>query len=395
MPRTLPWLVQAAKKQAPKAGASSSSPAPRRRRAATPDDLVDSDLNTTGVATPARRQKKRQARTPSTSPPPAPPDVEYMREGDSADDGWVMVEDEFVSTAQTFTQHIHHAEYVRLKKLAKSRGAGTLQAIARPTDGRTEQSTSTKLRIEAERRAGKVKEGMKALVGPEESDDEEDTYMQDPQLAGLMTGSQRAGQELTGIAKARANTRAAAGFAKSPQKVRRTRDAETSGARQGKKAAAPPQQRKPATDDSREGDDDDLDEAPAKPIKVAYKQSPTKRPHANGEASTRSTRDSKGRAGPPDIFKCFAEPAKERPRLSEGNEAEASQRGAQREEQDRAVPSRRPPSPSSDSDTKARNARSQAAPSFLAKRRAAREKKEQEEKRMEKRVTIDVPTFAI
>jgi len=219
MPRTLPWLVRTAKKLEPK-NASAATSAPKRKRATTPDgDLVDSDLNTTGVSTPQRRARKANARSPSTSPPPAPPDVEFMHEGYTADDIWTMVEDEFHSTAQAYTQHIHHAEYVRLKKLARSRGADTLQAMARPTDGRTAQSTGTKLRLEAEEKARQVRRGLKKMGVGDESE-EEDEYMHDPQLAGLMTGSQREAQDLTVLAKARSNTRAAAGFAKSPQKVR-------------------------------------------------------------------------------------------------------------------------------------------------------------------------------
>jgi len=49
--------------------------------------------------------------------------------------------------------------------------------------------------------------------------DDEDEYMHDPQLAGFMA-SQAVGLDLTGFGKAKANTRAAAGFAKSPRKMK-------------------------------------------------------------------------------------------------------------------------------------------------------------------------------
>ncbi|KAK5112593.1 hypothetical protein LTR62_003907 [Meristemomyces frigidus] len=225
MPRTLPWLAGASK-DAGRKPASSPLGTVRRKRAASPSsDLVDSDLNPTGVATSVRRAKQQRAgRSPSTSPPPAPtapPDVEYMREGYEEDDIWMMVEDEFHSTAQSFTQHIHHAEYVRLKQLAKGRATTALEAIARPIDGRTQQSASTKIRLEADAQARKVKAGVASMcVVSEGEEDDCDAYMQDPQLAGLMTSSQKVAQDLTGLAKARADTRAAAGFAKSPPKRR-------------------------------------------------------------------------------------------------------------------------------------------------------------------------------
>ncbi|KAK5118196.1 hypothetical protein LTR85_008176 [Meristemomyces frigidus] len=387
MPRTLPWLVQAAKKQEAKQASSSSSPAPRRKRASTPDDLVDADLNTTGVVTPERREKRRQGRTPSTSPPPAPPDVEYMREGYAADDIWTMVEDEFYSTAQMFTQHIHHAEYVRLKKLAKSRGAGTLQAIARPTDGRTAQSTVTKLRLEAEAHAKKLKDGLKGMREQEESDEENDEYMQDPQLAGLMMGSQRAGQELTGLAKARPKTRAAAGFSKSPHKARRTRDVEAVAPIGDEMVPAPKLQRQAVEQDSSEDEDDDLDAPATKPAKPLPPHAVPER-RTNGVSSSRS-KDSSG------IFKRFADASQPISRPTKSTEAGPSRHIAAREQPSRTV-SRVESSPSSsDSDSRAKVARSQATSDFLARRRAAREKKEQEEKRKAKPAYNDIPTFAM
>jgi hypothetical protein len=44
-----------------------------------------------------------------------------MRPGLDADDAYIMVEDEFLATARTFTAHLHHAEYKRLKALARER----------------------------------------------------------------------------------------------------------------------------------------------------------------------------------------------------------------------------------------------------------------------------------
>lgn len=44
-----------------------------------------------------------------------------MRPGLVADDAYVMVEDEFLVTARSFTAHLHYAEYQRLKAVARAR----------------------------------------------------------------------------------------------------------------------------------------------------------------------------------------------------------------------------------------------------------------------------------
>jgi hypothetical protein len=43
-----------------------------------------------------------------------------MQEGYDADDIFMIVEDEFQTVAQSFTHHLHHAEYVRMKKKART-----------------------------------------------------------------------------------------------------------------------------------------------------------------------------------------------------------------------------------------------------------------------------------
>lgn len=227
MPRKLPWLEQKVqKKESREAAAPSPALAPKHDRDSSPD-LVDLDLNPLRRGTPQPRQRKRKERTPSTSPPPAPPEVEYMREGYDADDIFMMVEDEFLSTAKVYTQHIHHAEYVRLKKLARSRGAGTLQAISRGVDGTTAESNGLRFRREAEDTAKKIRNGVKhaGYDSERESSESEDEYMQDPQLAGLMTVEKRLGKDLSSMTKTRSNTRAAAGYSQSPHNVERKRDA--------------------------------------------------------------------------------------------------------------------------------------------------------------------------
>lgn len=263
MPRNLPWLT-AATSTNKRESTPKGPPSKKRARHSTPDDLVDSELNTTGVVTPERRKALKPPRSPSTSPLPAPPNVQDMHAGFHADDIWMMVEDEFLTTAQKFTQHIHRAEYDRLRRLARSRGDRTLRSIERGTDGKTAPSTSLKMKLEADGRAKKIKDEMSRAMGDES--EEEDAYMMDANLAGLMGGSQALGRDLRGMAKAQSNTRAAAGFVRSPRKPNRVsvqsieRDVEAMDgasprARHGLKDAN-------SKDNETETDSDDLDTAP-------------------------------------------------------------------------------------------------------------------------------------
>ena len=195
--RTLPWVTGASKKPT----RSSRPPSPRYVPL---DDnrLVDDDLNIIRHS-PRPQQKHGSVCSQSESPEPMPPNVEFMREGYGADDQHMMVEDEFLTTAKLFTKHVHHAEYVRLQGLARARGT-TASSARRGTDGTTKQSAEVKLRIEATAK----KADIKAVIGngPSESD-EEDEYMQDPLLAGLMSKERSSGRDLTAIRQAKEKVR--------------------------------------------------------------------------------------------------------------------------------------------------------------------------------------------
>lgn len=137
-----------------------------------------------------------------------------------------MVEDEFYAIAQTFTQHLHYAEYVRRKKEAKAQTAAAVAELERPTDGQTHIPRTLQLRKEAELLAARQKEGLAQLEEPgdnnqEESDEEDDTWA-GTHLHGLMT-SPRKVRSLVGVQGVKSSTRAAAGFgqASSPTTDRR------------------------------------------------------------------------------------------------------------------------------------------------------------------------------
>ena len=141
-----------------------------------------------------------------------------------------MVEDEFLSTARLYTQHLHHAEYVRLKRLAATRKASPSgDDIARPVDSITEMREETKRRKEAEKHARKVKSGMEKMVGAvearqsvdtpgdEESEFEEEQRMDAPGIGTVLgdlmkTGPKKRVGGLGGLEGIRSSTRAAAGF---------------------------------------------------------------------------------------------------------------------------------------------------------------------------------------
>ncbi|KAL6719157.1 hypothetical protein ACLMJK_003394 [Lecanora helva] len=228
MARTLPWL-----KSTSKSSSSSSKPTPlqpslpkpsntnpnKRRRLSPPN----SPYHTSSNPSPRRSAPNTTtARSPSTSPPPAPPSASPMRPGLHADDIYIMVEDEFLSSARLFTAHLHHAEYVRLKNEAKARNASSV--IARPVDGRTEMRRETVMKKKGEERAERVRRGVEGIVkgmpdvddsgSGEEGEGRDGLPWQGTQLQRFMVKSpKRRGVEgLVGLQGVRANTRAAAGF---------------------------------------------------------------------------------------------------------------------------------------------------------------------------------------
>src|ERR1700759_4337684 len=114
MARKLPWMAQESKTKP----VQSAKPSTGKRQS--PDDHTASDSSDgfegqVPTFKPKQHVRKSHQRNPSSSPPPAPPQEEYMISGLEHDDGWVMVEDEFLTTAKLFTAHLHNADYQRLK----------------------------------------------------------------------------------------------------------------------------------------------------------------------------------------------------------------------------------------------------------------------------------------
>lgn len=151
-----------------------------------------------------------------------------MRDGLDGDDVWVMVEDEFLDTARIFTQHLHHAEYHRLKRLAQARNTSAIQNMSRPVDPRSKMSIECSKKREGQRRTEKQAKALQAMgsedveVGRNSDDSEDDAtpWMFDPHLGGLMAGNPpSSSQQLAKLAGSKSNTRAAAGFQATKHKI--------------------------------------------------------------------------------------------------------------------------------------------------------------------------------
>ncbi|RHZ60258.1 hypothetical protein CDV55_104622 [Aspergillus turcosus] len=218
MPRTLPWLTGSGSK----AGDATSSP--RRREVKHEKDSDDGVEKTPKTSESTPRADKRDFLRSSPSPPPTPiqrcPSEEYLIEGFDNDDIYMMVEDEFYAMAQTFTQHLHYAEYLKRKKEAKLHNLAAINDLDRPTDGTTPKSEETKRKEVAAVLSTRQKAGLEKIEGKRpqlDSDREEDDTDEDDGLVGTSLGylmtSPRKARSLVGMQSIKSSTRAAAGFA--------------------------------------------------------------------------------------------------------------------------------------------------------------------------------------
>ncbi|KAL5337720.1 hypothetical protein BJX70DRAFT_225479 [Aspergillus crustosus] len=252
MPRTLPWL-----KALGNTKRESSSPATEIKWSSSPTVKYKTGTPTKKESSTSRRDLLKSSPSPTSSPIHRCPSEEYLREGLDRDDIYMMVEDEFYTVAQTFTQHLHYAEFIRRKKEAKLQNAATIADIARPTDGTTPMSEELKKKYAAEELHAKKKEGLDAMYGKQADDDdagddlEEENSWAGTHLQDLMLSPRRS-RALVGTQGIRSATRAAAGFVQSSG-VRGNKD---EGGNRGRVEEAP---MAVATQNETTDDDDDLD----------------------------------------------------------------------------------------------------------------------------------------
>jgi hypothetical protein len=137
-----------------------------------------------------------------------------MHEGYDADDIFMIVEDEFQTVAQSFTHHLHHAEYVRMKKKARTAPPPTSAIPPNSMRAETRNKLEAKDLSSRQNRAIKDMIGGTGLASPEEEEEEKaNDPWQGTSLAGLMSkdGSQTR-TALVGLAQIPSSTRAARGF---------------------------------------------------------------------------------------------------------------------------------------------------------------------------------------
>ncbi|CEL08986.1 hypothetical protein ASPCAL12130 [Aspergillus calidoustus] len=271
MPRTLPWLTGVVK-----AERKSNSPTPEIKRTSSPRGKDE---------TPSRKQPAKSRRDffrSSPSPPSSPihscPSEEFLKEGLDKDDIYIMVEDEFYAVAQTFTQHLHYAEYIRRGREAKLQNAAKIEDIARPTDGVTPMSEALKKKYAAEDLRARQKDGADRLDENGTPDgDEKDPLGEDIEEENSWTGthlqdlmlSPRRVRSLVGLQGIRSSTRAAAGFAQARGSGRK---AMNGGGGQVEKVEKEPSLPDETTEDD---DDDDLDAMVPRPVPAASRWSTT------------------------------------------------------------------------------------------------------------------------
>ena len=223
MTRVLPWLIDGKTKKREQP----DRPPPTKRLKAQQGPSADPTSTVKSRPRSHSSIKNEAGRAASSSPPPSqPPEQSPLRPGLNGDDIYIMVEDEFLATAQTFTRHLHHAEYQRLKRLAKERNGRDVPKVSRPTDGTTAMREELRKKKQAEEVGARTKKGVEDTLPPQRpravSDGEVDVVVakdhepwQGTHLQSFMTATpQSSKRSLVGLQGVSSKTRAAAGFTK-------------------------------------------------------------------------------------------------------------------------------------------------------------------------------------
>ncbi|KFY98210.1 hypothetical protein V498_01598 [Pseudogymnoascus sp. VKM F-4517 (FW-2822)] len=211
MTRKLPWL-QSDTNQDSSSPRSTTSSRPRK-----PRPILDSS----DIEQPPGRGNRRgtapraATREVSPTPPDEPPEESFMIDGFDNDDRYRMVEDEFLDVAKEFTQHLHAAEYQRMKISARAQNAATINAISRPVT--TKMGGETRRKVESIARAKKQADTIKDIQGDQPRELEGDSdESQGPWLGtalhGLMEKPRASAAPLTDISGFHSTSKAAAGY---------------------------------------------------------------------------------------------------------------------------------------------------------------------------------------
>lgn len=145
-----------------------------------------------------------------------------MHEGYDGDDIYIMVEDEFQDIAQSYTAHLHLAEYKRLMKQARE---APPKALPEPTSPMSKEATR---RLQSAALQKKQKDTLQRVIRRTVAEEEEEEKVVDPwsgtSLAPLMASGNQQKTSLLGLEKMSSNTKAGMGFGRSQGSGKREQD---------------------------------------------------------------------------------------------------------------------------------------------------------------------------
>lgn len=194
MPRALPWLAGAELDSAPVKSSTKNATCPQPKKASSSRAISDPTVGNVSLET--RTEWSRSVPCNMYADPGREANIDilnsipleslgcdtrkvsesqsclehlaymdsFMLDGLEKDDKYRMVEDEFLDAAKLFTQHLHAAEYRRLKKVVMSQNAASIHSISRPVTASlrddTKNQAAKKLKSRRHANVGKALRGL-------------------------------------------------------------------------------------------------------------------------------------------------------------------------------------------------------------------------------------------
>jgi hypothetical protein len=135
-----------------------------------------------------------------------------MRNGYDKDDIYIMVEDEFQTVAQSYTAHLHHAEYRRLMREARTAPSKNLPEPTSP------MSNEAKRRLQSAALQRRQSDVLHQVTGKASTVQDEEDKISDlwsgTSLAPLMVQSSQQKTSLVGLERISSTTRAGSGYSR-------------------------------------------------------------------------------------------------------------------------------------------------------------------------------------
>ncbi|EXJ55295.1 hypothetical protein A1O7_08222 [Cladophialophora yegresii CBS 114405] len=144
--------------------------------------------------------------------------------GYDRDDGYIMVEDELQTVAQSYTAHLHHAEYKRLVKQARQAPPKALPAPTSPMSEEAKNRLKTAALERRQRNTLRRVTADKTREGEEEGEDEKVANLwSGTSLAPLMVGGNEQKRSLVGLEGISSSTKAGLGLTRIQSSRKETR----------------------------------------------------------------------------------------------------------------------------------------------------------------------------